>query len=294
MTDAHSPIVVAVGDSTDEDAALRFAAEEAKRSDHSIRVVHVAHGFATVTPHNFLVSYATAGDIGQQLVTQAAEQLRKLTGDQVEISTLVARGSAVEQLVALSRDAYLMVISHRDVSGLHRVFTGSVGSRVAGRAAVDTVSVPELWAPSSAFISRVGVGVGTWHGAGRLLERAFAVADQHGANVRLLHTLELPSVYEGALANAEESFNRWRDTTTQLIEAELTEVLRRHPSVDSTVELEVARPADALVEASRDVDLLVVGRRDTAHAAVEHLGSVTHALLRTSHCPVDVVPRPLG
>ena len=45
----------------------------------------------------------------------------------------------------------------------------------------------------------------------------------------------------------------------------------------------------ALVEASADVDLLVVGRRER-HALPRLLGSITHQCVLHSHCPVAVVP----
>jgi nucleotide-binding universal stress UspA family protein len=294
VTGEDAPIVVALGGSTNEDGALLFAAEAAQRTGRRIRVVHVAHGFVPFAPHNLSVSYETAGEIGLEVVRRGAERLRKLTNDEVETSTVVARGNVVEQLLAISRDADLLVLSHRDRSGPQRVFTGSVSGAVAGRSAVDTVSVPGRWAPTSSFISRVVVGVGTWRGADPLLERAFDLADRHHASLRVLHTFYLPAVYEDANGEAEEAFEQSHRATTQLIEDALDPVQRRHEGVDCTVDLQIGRPADALVEAAQDADLLVVGRRDTAHPAVEHLGSVTRALLRLSSCPVDVVPRPLA
>ncbi|WP_392959837.1 universal stress protein [Streptomyces sp. LN245] len=49
-------------------------------------------------------------------------------------------------------------------------------------------------------------------------------------------------------------------------------------------------PAGALVDASADTDLLVVGARRPAHSLGNPLGHVTHAVLHHAHCPLVVVP----
>ena len=49
-------------------------------------------------------------------------------------------------------------------------------------------------------------------------------------------------------------------------------------------------PAEALLNASRRADLLVVGRHTDPRAAEGRLGPVTHAVLHHARCPVAVVP----
>jgi nucleotide-binding universal stress UspA family protein len=61
-------------------------------------------------------------------------------------------------------------------------------------------------------------------------------------------------------------------------------------AADVEVELDVVpgQPADVLVEASRDAELLVVGPRGMGRLRLL-LGSVTLACLQQAHCPVVVV-----
>ena len=58
----------------------------------------------------------------------------------------------------------------------------------------------------------------------------------------------------------------------------------------------VTVPADELVSASRDADLLVVGARGGAQGGglAQHmpLGSISNKVLHHSECPVVVVPVP--
>jgi nucleotide-binding universal stress UspA family protein len=156
---------------------------------------------------------------------------------------------------------------------------------------VDVVVVPELWQPSDGFVNRVVLAVGDWHGANGLFEHAFDVADQHHASLRVLHAWDLPSVYQDSLLDAMAVEN-WRHAVVIELENAFAETRRRHPGVKVTVDVVHGRPGDTLLDASREADLLVLGRRDVAHPAVQHLGSLPRAVFRVSECPVDVVPRP--
>ena len=53
----------------------------------------------------------------------------------------------------------------------------------------------------------------------------------------------------------------------------------------------VGSPKDALVAASADADLLVVGKTGTGVARTLHIGSVAAGVVRHSHCPIVLVPR---
>lgn len=286
-----APIVVAIGDSMEEDSSLLFASAEALRTGRPLLVVHVVHGNVPVAPHNLLISYETAGAVGHHLVTHAATRLKMMTEDKVPVETLVPRGGVVDQLVRLSGTAHLVVMEQRDMTRLQRVFTGSVSGGVAGRSAVEVVMVPELWQPPEGFVNRVLLGVGRWRGATGLFEHAFDVADQHQASLRVLHAWDLPSVYQDSLVDAM-AVDQWRNDVTVQVEAAFKDAHRHHPGVKATVDVVHDRPADALLEASREADLMVLGRREAAHPVVQHVGSLTHAMLRVSECPVDVVPRP--
>lgn len=62
------------------------------------------------------------------------------------------------------------------------------------------------------------------------------------------------------------------------------------PDVEVSGEVVRGRPARILAGASARSDLLVVGTRGRGGFPGLRLGSVSHAMLHTAHCPVAVVP----
>jgi len=185
----------------------------------------------------------------------------------------------------------MVVLEHRHLGGLQRVFTGSVSAGVAAHSRVEVVVVPQPWQPPDGFIKRVLLGMGNLHGADALFEHAFGTADEHEASLRIVHAWDLPSVYQDALVDVTEA-EEWQRALAVDIEAAFADAHRRHPSVKVSVDVLHAWPADALLEGSREADLLVLGRHDTRLPRITHLGSTTRAMLRGAECPVDVFPVP--
>ena len=85
-----------------------------------------------------------------------------------------------------------------------------------------------------------------------------------------------------------------RQLAQSIAEDAREEICTQHPTVASTWGVVEAPAATALVEASADADLLVVGRNRHARLAEMALGSVSHTCARHAACPVVVVPPPVG
>lgn len=64
------------------------------------------------------------------------------------------------------------------------------------------------------------------------------------------------------------------------------------PDVTGEVRVVGERPARALVAASSDAGMIVVGAHGRGVSSGLFLGSVSHTTVHSAHCPVAVVRRP--
>lgn len=81
-----------------------------------------------------------------------------------------------------------------------------------------------------------------------------------------------------------------RDKLHKSTEAEVDKAVTRHPGQEVTVHTIDGVPADELVKASADADLVVVAARGSGGFGKLLLGSVSSQVAHHAHCPVVVVP----
>jgi nucleotide-binding universal stress UspA family protein len=167
-------------------------------------------------------------------------------------------------------------------------------------------------------VGRIVVGVDASPGARTALTWAAAEARLRQAVLQVVHAYHsqelaapfffpsqhaLPGIPEGAagepsqremtesLRDRAEYEEVYRGRAEELLAALLSELEETVSGVD--VQRKVVadrRPAEALVELSTDADLLVVGSRGRGGFTELLLGSVSHAAVLHSVCPVVVVP----
>lgn len=81
-----------------------------------------------------------------------------------------------------------------------------------------------------------------------------------------------------------------RAAAALLLDATADDVARHVPEVPITTHVVDGRPADVLADAARRADLVLVGSRSSGVLGDAVLGSTAMAVLRSSPCPVLVVP----
>lgn len=284
-------VVVGVTGPGRETAALRFAAEQARREDAEVVLVHAFRMALMPPPPSVLMTNDSWRDVATWIVKQVQEELDELTGGSVASRTVVQSGSPSQVVVELSRGARLVVLQHRDPGVLGRIFVGSTVNGAAAHAHCPVVSVPEGWRPpedASSAPSDVVVGV---HEGGAPREALVAGLDQAaaaGARLRVVHAWRLDTAYDDIItARVAED---WR-IEQELALGELVQRLRAdRPEVRVRVEVRHQWPAQALVDLSETSGLVVVGRHGGHGWLPGHLGSVPRTVLREAACPVMVVP----
>jgi len=287
MMTQPSPVLLAVPKDAEMTSALTYAAAEALRRNAELHLVHVFQ-FLPLDARDVdetVLDLRHAENMASEVLRLARERAEQLVDGRVNVTSQLRRGSVVHEIVDASADAGLVVLQRRDLSLLTRVLTRSTSSGIAARAHVPVAIVPTSWQGDSHKL--VTVGIDALDRADELLHRALEEARPRGAALRVQHALWFAGGYDDVILEHATDERRHASARRDL-EAVMAEV---QGDEDLKVEIDIRheRPGDMLVNASRESDLVVVGRHDALVPFGSHLGPVVRAVLRESTSPVLVV-----
>jgi nucleotide-binding universal stress UspA family protein len=248
-------VVVAVDGTGGSAGALRYAADEARRRGAPLRVVHVSPTYVPLTPMLPYVPDDLAA-AGRAVLREAEAAVTDPDGPMVE--TRLLSGGRVSEIVTAADGAGLLVVGRETRRGLDRLFLGATTSAVAAHATVPVAAVPADWAPTSPR-GLVVVGVKSSHGAGVLLERAFAAASARGATVRVVHAWSLPDPYGDRIEERTHAA-QWLTASRMQLDRLIEPLKERYPDVPVEVVVLHEQPARALLGQADQADLVVVLR----------------------------------
>jgi len=252
--------------------------------------VHLVHVLQLPDGPAYAMLYGDVSDSAKSLLEAAELQTTELAGDQVVVtSELMESGRVVEQLTRRSAESTVLVLEHRSLKGLYRVFSGSVVQSVAGRAHVPVISVPEAWTPRSSTSPVVTAAVQDPEEAPALLRTAFEEARDRKAALVVLHAWWLASGFDMTVVDNDIRADYSKRSKTEL-EQVLAPLRSAFPDVEVTVEVRHAPPVEAVLDAAEVSDLVVLGRRHHLLPVRTHLGPVARAALGHSTNPVLITP----
>ncbi|MFF7644910.1 universal stress protein [Streptomyces canus] len=283
-------------------AAAEWAAREAGLLDVPLRLVHVWEPVPDPIAQAPLLGAETQQHWTERIPREAAEGVR-LRHPGLDVSTGQLSGRPADELLSAAKDAELLVLGSRGLSGIGGFMVGSVGLSVVAHAerpvvlvradqqAADEHETDPVGIPSAATPFRpVVLGLDIESPDEELIAFAFAAAVRRGTSLRVVHGWNPPPYYAYGLAVDLEL----HDELARREIAALAEVVvpwrKKFPDTEVTEESRYGTPANHLVDASREASLVVVGRRIRRGALGAHIGPVTHAVLHHSIAPVAVVP----
>ncbi|MDQ1622717.1 MAG: hypothetical protein QOH19_1135 [Actinomycetota bacterium] len=302
-------IVVGVDGSDHSHCALVWAAREAERRGRPLHLV-TAYSVPIFAASGLDGGYATVDDSvireGAEAVLRQA--LDKVAGYNIDVDASVENGDASGVLLEMSETAELLVFGTRGRGGFVGRLLGSVSSALPAHAKCPTVTVPLVCADrlgettddkhvraEQAKSGRqlienvVVVGVDGSEQARVAVLEAAAQAERLSASLRVV--CAVPQ-YGGSLAWVPAPMDRealFADIKITLDAG--VEWLKSHfPRLAVETRLVDGSPVDALVEASRHVELVVVGTRGRGGFAGMLLGSTSDGVLHHAKGPVMVVP----
>lgn len=264
-------VVVGFDGSPESIRAVEFAAAAAKRRGAPLLVVN-ATGWERPSVVLRGDSRAVSADSAQQLAQQGADHVP--AGVQVE--ALGINRGALAALVDFSHDAQLLVVGSRGRGRLRGTVLGSVAFGVASHAACDVAVVR-----GEHDDGPVTVGVDGSSESVHAAQTAAAIAARSGEDLTLL------------IAWRPRTGSMWdaagQERATQIV-ATVEELIRQsHPDLQIRRSVLREQPEAALLEASKESGLVVLGARGLGDFASLLLGSVSRRVIAGAHCAVYVV-----
>jgi nucleotide-binding universal stress UspA family protein len=272
------PVVAGYDGSSTAQAALEYAAHEARERGVPLLLVHgftwpwiypplLAPSEPPPDPHPRSVA-------GRQLAEAARLLAERFPG--LPVRTRLVDGHGAQVLVDHSRDACVVVLGHRGAGGFTGLLVGSVAIHTAAHALSPVIVVRgNPGKPDAAVV----LGVDGSPDGERAADFAFATAARRGvpllavtvgppATDRYRHPQPAPDFAHRALAGRPDEYPQV---------ALHTEVVR------------AGSVAAALIHAAGQAGLVVVGSRGLGGLRGLLLGSVGRALIEHAPCPVAVV-----
>lgn len=290
----NGPVVVGVDDVEHSGHALDVAAREARLREAPLWLVHAYHW---IPPMAFGAALAIdieegARGAAESLLGEAAAAVRAAHPG-LAVETVPVGGPIPQVLVETCPDAALLVVGERGRGGFGGLLLGSVAQRTVRHSHVPVMVVRERRHPGRAGHVVLGLDLDEPVSGPELMEFAFTEAALRRTRLQVIHAWgDNGYLYLSALGEyLTEQFDAVTADRERRLEALLEPWQEKHPDVRVSRRL-IREPASrALVEASDQAELLVVGAqaRAAGHEGLR-IGAVAQTVLHHAHCPVVVVP----
>jgi len=289
-----SKIIVGVDESPGSADAIALASSLAGMTGATLMLVNVF-------PYDTYPSRAMNRDFEDYLrqdSTELLERIRSAHGDETAEIKAVANPSSAHGLHDLAEeiDAGLIVVGSTHTGRAGRVAPGSTAERLLHGSPCPVAVAPKHYAQETVREPGiVGSGYDGSAAAQQALETAHRIAARTGARLRVIRAFRpLPfdvSPQKG-VALARVSYNdKLHDKACENLD-EAVAKLEGEPRGEPF--FAVGDPAKILLEASEDLDLLVLGSRGYGPLHSVLVGGVAGRVVRDAACPVLVLPRKAG
>ncbi|MFD5617732.1 universal stress protein [Streptomyces yangpuensis] len=285
-------LVVGVDGSPESRAAADWAAEEAVRRDLHVHVVHAWLWQPLAVP--VVQDRAVEARRAQEILDEARAELTR-RHLRLSLTAEVVPDVPVPALLRAAKGAEMLVLGTRGHSALAGFLLGSYGQQLIASAECPVVSVRArdgMTAPGAAGGEVVVGQQGGAQESADVLRFAFEAAAARKAPLRAVRAWSLPPVYAyspGSMWIAEQ-LGGLEPIEKAALEQALEPWKAKYPEVEVVAQVEQGSAGHVLLSAASDARLLVVGRRIRESALGPRTGSVAHAVLHHSVCPVAVVP----
>ncbi|SDZ42580.1 universal stress protein [Herbiconiux ginsengi] len=265
-----SAIVVGVDGSTIGRAAVSWALDRAAELHHEIVLVHVVDDEWGTVGLSARRELRTMGEI----TLADALEFARVTQPAVSIRGEIAEGVPMMVLAERSESAELVAVGTHKAGFVRGQVFGSQSLQLAATSRAPLAVIPQV--PYRSRRGGIAVGVDDSVASLRALEFAAREAARTREQLTLFRCIGARD--HGAVSDAV--IERAMDTAELIVGARPRARMVQRP------------PAEALVEATRMMSLVVIGRPTRVWGGQRGLGHVAHDVLLNMAGPVIVVPEP--
>jgi nucleotide-binding universal stress UspA family protein len=281
MTDQPHPVLVGIDGTASGLEAVALG---------SALAVATASPLLLATVYGFEATYWPPLETAEAWLDEAANRVG--AGISCTTTSIVSTNAAHGLSELATREhAGLIVLGASREGALGRVLLGSTVTGVVHGAPCAVAVVPHGWRMRGSEEPLVfGVGLTSSPEADDAVALAARLAGAVHAPLRVLTAVHLPPPAHpmfAALGIGYEDFCRGRRRDAEHVARRAVAGL----DVETEIVIEDGDPAAWLAEASRDLDLLVVGSRRYGPLRRALLGGVSSRLVNRAACPVLIVPR---
>ncbi len=225
-------------------------------------------------------------EAAEKLADEAVRQATQVEGGLLDRSVVpeAVLGNPTAALIEASRGAGLLVLGHRDLDELTGAMLESVALAVTAAATCPVVVVRADAARRPDPGLPVVVGIDDSRSMVQALTFAGDIASRTGAPLVVLAAWTSSEVHAHG-----EATGRAGEAAQTVVEAALEQLRSTHRDITVTARVVEDDPAAALLSASEGAGLVVVGAQHEQDQSETFHGSVRHAAIHRSQCPVAVV-----
>ncbi|VVJ21727.1 Universal stress protein family [Amycolatopsis camponoti] len=299
MSTIEPRITVGVDGSVGSAAAVAWAANLASRRHLELKVVHglqlagVYYGGGMLGAGAEALFDAIRAD-GERAIADACSLVASIDKDLV-VTTEQPNEPPVPLLIEESRHARMLIVGRTGAGGFADMLLGGTAATVVAHAHCPIAVVRGRdGATAVPGSGPVVVGVDGSPNSEQALAIAFEEASLRGTPLIALHAWN-DVTYEDAFGTARilTPPDTLEDDEERLLGQRLAGWQEKYPDVEVRRVLVRDRPRHALLEASAEAQLVVVGSRGRGGFTGMLLGSTSQALVQHAQCPVLVVrPEP--
>ena len=201
--------------------------------------------------------------------------------------------AGIYELAEWEKPAALVIGSTRH-GRTGRVQVGTLGGSLLSGVACSVAVAPRGYAEAKEGLRHIGVAVDGSSESWRALAAGAHLAERANVPLRILSVMGSPHYVLGGLLSplGPEEYHQFKVKEWERVYEEAAGRVPEGVATDPS--LLHGEPAEALVEAAADLDLLVLGSRAYGPIKGTVLGSVSSRIMAAAPCPVMVVPRGTG